>query len=657
MKMINLFILLLLGQIALADPIKEISSPDNAIKVSISFSGKLTYQVFYKNSLLVAPSEIDILLTDGRKLSSSKSIKKISSRTVNAIIQSPVPEKRRNIPDVYNEITLNFNSPFYVVFRVYNDGVAYRIGSRINDSIVIQSEVASFQFPANHSFLHSKVQPGRIDRFHTSFEENYAALPLDSISADHLVFNPALVCPTTGPKIAITESDVLDYPGMFLKGTGNTVLQAVFAGYPKKERAEMAEFSQIVVAERENFIAVTNGNRVYPWRILIIAAEDKALPANDLVYRLASPSRIGDASWITPMQATDEWIIAENIFNVDFKSGINTATYKYYIDFAARVGIESVMMDAGWSDNNDLFKITPGIDIEEIMAYAKSKGVKINMWTLAMTLDKQLDSALARFNKWGVGFIMTDFFDRDDQKANRLFMRIAEACARHKIMIMFHGAPKPSGFNRTYPHAITREGVLGSEFNIWSNRVTPEHNVILPFTRLLSGPMDYEPGLLANGTHKTFRPIEGMVMSQGTRANQLAMYIIYESPVQFFSGNPSQGLLELPFMQLLGSIPTVWDTTIVLDAKVADYIVTARKSGNEWFIGAMTDSTPRKLSVSLDFLEKGEYEATICEDGVNADRYAADYKLTEKLIKPQDLLTFSLQSGGGFVVRLRKRQD
>jgi alpha-glucosidase len=274
------------------------------------------------------------------------------------------------------------------------------------------------------------------------------------------------------------------------------------------------------------------------------------------------------------------------------------------------------------------------------------------MWTLAMTLDKQLEPALERFNKWGVNFIMTDFFDRDDQITMNSIKRIAEACARHKIMIMFHGAPKPSGFSRTYPHAIGREGVLGSEFNMWSDRVTPEHNVTLPFTRMLSGPMDYEPGLLYNGTAKSFRAIPEFVMSQGTRTNQLAMYIVYDSPIQFFTGNPSQGMLEPEFMQLLGSLPTVWDTTIILDAKVSDYIITARRKDNNWYIGAMTDSSARKFTIPLSFLSGNEFTATICEDGINADRFAADYKLFTKTVTSKDSLTFSMQPGGGFVARI-----
>ena len=631
-----------------------IYSPDKKIKLVVSITSNVTYRVFYEDKEIVSPSLIDMILANGTQLSTTKGYRKISTRSNNSIIISPVPEKRINIPDIYNELKIDLKTPFTLIFRAYNDGVAYRISSTIKDSIIVKHEIAVFSFPPS-DLLYSEAQGGRTDRFHTSFEETYTTKPLDSLSEKNLIFNPTVLIPPTGPKIGITESDVDDYPGMFLSGTSTVKLNATFAPYPKTEKPLSGEYPQYVVTEREDFIAKTKGTRNFPWRVLMFASHDKDLPANDLVYRLAAPSTLKNVSWINPVQSTDEWITTENLFNVDFKTGINTATYKFYIDFAAKFGIESVMMDAGWSDNSDLFKINPNINMEEILSHAKSKGVRINMWTLAMTLDKQLEPALERFNKWGVNFIMTDFFDRDDQKIMNIIKRIAEACGRHKIMIMFHGAPKPSGFNRTYPHAITREGVLGAEFNIWSSKATPKHNVTLPFTRMLSGPMDYEPGLLNNATKKNFRSVDENVMSYGTRTNQLAMYVVYESPVQFFTGNPSQGLLEPAFMELLGSIPTVWDTTIVIDAKIAEYIITARKKDNNWYIGAMTDSASRKFTIPLDFLGDGGFTATICEDGLNADRYAADYKLSSRVVSSNENLSFTLQPGGGFMVRLIKK--
>ena len=294
---------------------------------------------------------------------------------------------------------------------------------------------------------------------------------------------------------------------MFLAGNSGNNLKSVFPGYPLEEIITKGEFPQAVVTKRAGYIATTKGTRSFPWRILIIAKNDEELPSNDLVYRLASPSRIGDASWVKPGKCTDEWIVNVNLFNVPFRSGVNTASYKYYIDFAKRFGFDRIMMDAGWSDNSDLFKINPNINMDSILSYAKGKNIKVSMWTLSNALDRQLDSALDRFEKWGVDFIMTDFIDRDDQKTVNFYHRIAKACAAHHIMIMFHGAYPPRGFNRTYPNNITREGVLGSEYNIWSDKPTPSHDVTLPYTRMLAGSFDYEPGILNNATQKGFRQI------------------------------------------------------------------------------------------------------------------------------------------------------
>ncbi len=640
---------------ALAQKKYSLFSPDGKINVEVEIGKEISYTIDYEKESLLLPSKIN-LITQYNAAGFEPKIQRTQTRSVNTTITSPVPEKRKIIPDIYNELNIHLKQPFTIVFRAYNDGVAYRWLTRFTDSVTVYRELASFSFPAPHPVYFSEVQKRQdVDSFHTSFEEPYIVKSLDSIADVNLIFTPTLVAPAIGPKILITESDLEDYPGMFLRGTGKNNLQGDFAPYPLEEYITEGEFPQAVVKRRAEFIARAKGNRSYPWRVMAIAKEDRELPDNDIVYRLAPPSRIGDAFWVNPGQGTDEWIIGINLFNVPFKAGINTATYKYYIDFAQKFGLERIMLDAGWSDYKDLFKINPSLDIDELSAYAKSKGVKLSMWTLAMTLDKQLEPALQQFQKWGVDFVMTDFMDRDDQSMVNFYHRMAQAFAKYKIMIMFHGAFKPAGFNRTYPHAVTREGVLGSEYNIWSEKATPEHNVLLPFIRMVAGPMDYEPGLLDNATKETFRPIGGKVMSIGTRCNQLAMFVVYESPIQIFSGNPSQGLLETDFMELLGSIPTTWDETKVVDGKVGDYIVTARKKGNAWYLGAMTDATARTLTVGLDFLGNGEYETTICEDGINAGRYASDYVLKKVFIKKNDTLTLKLAPGGGYVARLKKR--
>lgn len=628
------------------------TSPDGTMKVNITTDKTLMYSVTAGDKVIVQPCVIDITLASGQKLSDNLSVQSVKTSSISETIIPDVAEKRKSIPDVYNKLLFGVGKNFSVEFRAYNDGIAYRIITRFKDSIIIQNEQAVFNFPANSNIIAPLVEKrDGVDIYHTSFEGIYKHTSLDSITSNDLAFSPVLI-DEGDVKIGVTESDLLDYPGMFLRGTKGFALQGEFAPYPAAERITDDLYPEKIVTARENYIAKTAGTRPLPWRVLMIARNDKELPGNDLVYRLASPSKIGDASWVHPGKCTDEWIINVNLFNVGFKSGVNTASYKYYIDFVKHFGFDRIMMDAGWSDYKDLFKINPDINMDTLAAYAKANGIKISMWTDAATLNRQLDSALLQFKRWGVDFIMTDFIDRDDQKTVRFYERIAKACADAKLMIMFHGAYPPKGFTRTYPNNILRESVLGSEYNIWSDKPTPEHDVTLPFTRMLSGGFDYEPGILNNATKDQFKMVNGNPMSQGTRCHQAAMFVVYDNPLQIFSGNPSQGYLEPEFMHLLGSLPTTWDETKILEASVSNYIVTARQKGNNWYIGGMTNWTERDFTIKLDFIGDGNYELTQCIDGVNADKYASDYTITTTAVKKGDSIKVHLAPGGGMLLRL-----
>ena len=634
---------------------KEILSPDKHLKVVLDGSDKLSFKLFLNNELLIRDSELSIVVLSELPFEPGK-VKKISERSVNEWIVPTVAEKRKNIPDLFTELTVQFMQAYQLVLRVYNDGIAYRFTTGFKGQVTIENEIARYEFPPDAKVFYSSVNKrSDADAYHTSFEEPYRISGFDSLPAGLNIFTPTLIQSAAGTNVIVTESDLDDYPGMFLTRWEGNSLQGNFAGYPLALDTIGAEFKQAIVKTRAPFIAKTTGTRKFPWRVFIVEREDRKLPENDLVYRLGSPSRVQETSWIRPGQGTDEWIIDIALSGVPFKAGINTATYKYYIDFAKKFGLERIMLDAGWSDNNDLFKINPNLDMDEIARYAKEQGIGLSMWTLALTLDRQLEKALEQFNRWGVDFIMTDFMDRDDQPMVNFYSRVAEACARHKIMIMYHGAFKPAGFSRTWPNAITREAVLGSEYNIWSEKATPDHNLMLPFIRMAGGPLDYEPGILDNATRATFRPIAGKVMAPGTRCHQMAMFIVYESPITIFSGNPSQGLKEPEFMNLLGSIPTTWDTTIVLQGKIGEHILTARKKDNDWFVGGMTNWTSRKLDIDLSFLDEGSYDATICADGINADKVATDYTLTSKQVKRNEKIPIIMQPGGGVVMRLKKK--
>lgn len=656
MKNFLLLMILITGMHSYSQEKFQLLSPDKTICVNISAKDKLTYSINVDNKNIIHDANINMQLKNGIELSDG--LTKISTKTksVDETIIAQVPVSRRLIPDVYNELVILLKNNFTVVFRAYNDGIAYRIKTGFKDSVTVQDETATFPF-SDHSFIWAPIIQKRdgLDIFHTSFEETYPYKNLDSISNTDFMYSPVLVNTTGNIKVAITESDLDDYPGMFLKGNSPNTLTGVFAHYPLEEKMIDGEYPEMVVIKRADFIAKTNGTRSFPWRAILIARNDKELPMNDLVYRLASPSKISDVSWIHPGKCTDEWIIDINLFHVPFKSGINTDSYKYYIDFAKRFGFDRIMMDAGWSNTKNLFDINPNINMDTISAYAKKQGIKLSMWTLSMTLDRQLDSALKQFKKWGVDFIMTDFIDRDDQKTVNFYKRITKACAKAHLMIMFHGAYPPKGFNRTYPNNITREGVLGSEYNAWSDKPTSTHNCIIPFTRMLAGPLDYEPGLLDNATPQQFRPIWGKVMSQTTRCQQLAMFVVYDDPMPIFSGNPSQGYMEPEFMELLGSIPAGWDTTIIIDAKVGNYIITARKKNNDWYIAGMCDSSARDFTIDLSFLDNNNYTTTICKDGVNANRNAIDYSIEKTSVKRNSKIPVHLAPNGGFLIRLIKQ--
>jgi alpha-glucosidase len=634
----------------------DLYSPDSSLRLEIRTKDKLSWYLYAGKELLVQSSSVDLELNNQKKLSDKLSVSSHKYSKTNETITVPVPYRKKTIADHFNQLELTLKEPFSVQFRMYDNGMAYRVGMKFKDAVIIKNENVLFELERNASvwFAHMDKRQ-HVDRFHTSFEAIYAKQNLSTVPDTMLTYAPVTVSLANGYHLAISDAGIFDYPGMFLQKKDNG-LQGVFAPFAEKEKLMEGEFPQYVVIQRADYIAKTNGTRMLPWRAILIAKKDIDLPANDLLYMLGDNSKINDVSWIKYGKGTDEWITGINLFNIPFKAGLNTATYKYYIDFAKRFGLDQVMLDAGWSDVKDLFKINPDIDMNELVAYANKNNIRLMLWTLCSTLDKQLDTALKQFNKWGIASIMTDFMDRDDQKMVNFYHRIAKACADHKISVMFHGAYPPKGFNRTWPNAITQEGVLGAEWNIWSELATPDHNVAIAYTRMLAGPLDYEPGLLLNAQKDQFRPIGKNPMSIGTRCHQLAMFAVYDSPLQIFSGNISQGLKEPEFMQLLGSIPTTWDETRILEGKVGEFIVTARKKGNNWFIAGLNNSTPRDISLQLGFLNEGHYSATICKDGLNAHNYGADYEITEKTFQKNDAATIHLAPGGGFMIRLIKNK-
>lgn len=633
----------------------EVQSPDATLVATLTATDSLRLSISTRGTQVLAPSTIG-LLTNQFSVATGTSIRfrKPVITKVNATITNPVPYKRKHIPDHYSEAVFSGMGPWALILRVYNDGVAYRFKLKTSDSVNIISEVADFKFPVIDRAWYANIakRPDQ-DIYHTSFEEPYLNSPGDSIQSG-LAYTPVLV-KAKNINVFITDADVDNYPGMFLR-TGKS-FKGTFAPYPLQEEVMGGEFKQKIVTKRQPFIAKAAPNQLLPWRVIGVSATDGGLLMNDLVYRLGKPADNRDWSWIKPGISTEEWICATNLKGVPFKAGVNTATYKHYIDFASRFGLSFVMLDAGWSDYNNLLKTTPDIDLEAIAAYAKSKNISLILWTLAMTLDQQLEPALTYFEKLGVKAIMTDFMDRDDQKMMDFYSRIAAATANHKIMVMFHGAFKNTGLERTWPHLITREGVIGSEYNIWSDKASPDHDVTIPFTRMITGPMDYEPGFMTNANKATFRPLPLKVMSQGTRTHQLAMFIVYESPMQMFSGNPSDSWPEIDYMGFIANLPTTWHDLKVVDAKIGDYVIVARRNDNDWYLGGMTDWNEREFVVKLDFLGPGSYRFFSCADGPNAAKNAEDYQFGYQLVNSTSEVRIKMAPGGGFAARIIKLDD
>ncbi len=636
----------------LAGKTYSLVSPGGKVRVSIDVGPRVSYSVTYGSTRVLAPSFISMTINDNVVLGRSTVVERVEPRSVDETIRPPVAVKRAVIPDTYSELTIRLRGNYGLCFRAYDDGMAYRFFTGYRREITINAEEATFAFPER-----AAAWVPFTEGLHTSFESRYVRLPLADIGAKRLAYAPVVVELEAGPRVVIAEADLEDYPGMFLTGSdkGLPELKGLFAPYPLEEKLREKSDRELDVVKAGDHIAATQGGRTFPWRVVAVADSDAALVGHDLLYRLAEAPMIKDFSWIRPGKVAWDWWNANMLYGVDFRAGLNTATYKKYVDFAARNGLEYVILDEGWSDPGDLFKLNAGIDVPGLAAYAAGKKVGLVLWCVWLTLDGQMDRALDQFAAWGVRGIKVDFMDRDDQKMVGFYWRCAEAAARRRLVVDFHGAHLPAGLYRAYPNILTSEGLMGLEHAKWSDSVTPDHDLALPFTRMFAGPMDYTPGAMRNAMKDRFRPDFELPMSQGTRCHQMAMFVVFESPLQMLCDSPSAYEAEPGLLGFLSGIPTVWDETKPLEGKIEDYIVLARKSGPDWFAAAMTDWTPRALELRLDFLDDGVYDAEILSDGLNADRYASDYRRELKTLKRGDRLKIELASGGGWVARFRKK--
>ena len=553
----------------------------------------------------------------------------------------------------YNQMDFSLGRGFGWQVRVFDEGVAYRFYTENKKETVVADETADFCFPEDSrcwlAYSTNDEKP-----FAMAFQNYYDETTLSQAPGKY-AFLPVTV-ERGGVKVTILESDLRSYPGMFLV-TEKSALRASFPRYPRK----MGYYKwrgMSYVEETEDFIAKSTGARTYPWRVMAITENDTDMPVNNLVYALATPSQIADTSWIKPGKVAWDWWNDWNLKGVDFEAGINTRTYQYYIDFAAKHHIPYVVLDEGWYDSSkgDIMNPIGGIDLQGLIDYGKQRGVSIVLWTVFNVLDEHLEEACEKYTAMGIKGWKIDFLDRNDQTAVEMAERLARTCARYKLFVDYHGYFAPTGMSRTYPNILNYEGVFGMEEARWAKKDTdmPRYDVTFPYIRMMAGTVDFTPGAMRNGTKHNWVECYQNPVSMGTRCHQLACYVVHDSPFTMLCDTPTNYEREEESVDLITAIPDVFDETRIVQGKMGEYIVTARRKGNDWYVGGQTNWDGRDIVLDLDFLSEGSYRATVVTDGVNANHNAEDYRVERRTLTSADQLPLRMASGGGFVVVLRK---
>jgi alpha-glucosidase len=558
--------------------------------------------------------------------------------SLNEIVVPVIREKSASIPNHFHELTLSFHSERSITFRLYEKGLAYRWNTMYADSLTIRSEELILHFDETDSAWFQSEE-----HFGSSYETPYEHERIGILEKGKLLLLPLLAHKKGGPFILVTESDLRDYPGLWFRGTGTNTVESVHPPFPCQYNQEGTPC---------DFVARTGGSRSYPWRIIAVADTEAELIDNHMVYLLASPSIIGETSWIEPGVVAFDWWAKMNIYGVDFRAGINTETAKYFIDFCAAYGFKYFLFDDGWSPRENLLSVVPGLDMEEVAGYAKKKGVKLMLWVYWKGLKNQFEEAFDQFGEWGIEGIKMDFMNRDDQPMVRFIEEVAEEAARRKMVVNYHGVYKPAGLRRTYPNILTREGLIEFEYNGWSHHDSPEHHNLLPYIRMFTGPMDYIPATMRNATPSNFRPVNDYPMGQGTRAHSMALFVILNSPMTMLPDSPSDYYRETECTEFLAQVPVEWDETRLLQGQVGDYTILARRNSNDWFVGAITDETGRDIALGTDFLADGKYSIEFIQDGINAGLRANDYTRGEWIIYAGEQLNLSLAPAGGWVAKI-----
>lgn len=644
---------------------KQITSPDGTLKVTVTVADDIRWSVEDDGKRIIAPSQIAMQIGQSEVWGEKPSLRKATVGKIDEVIPSPL-YKKSEVDNRCTTLTLAFKGDYAIELRAYDNAAAYRFVSTRKGDYTVKNEVSEWGFAEDNTVYGSYVKFNRkgtgnaIEKqYYNSFENAYFVEPLKKMDPERLMFLPLLV-EVDDKKVCITESDLMSYPGMYLyNSNGDTTLEGNFAPYPDKVTQGGHNMLQGEVQTRKPYIAEVSGPRSFPWRICIVADNDAELLDDDMVFRLSQPNAIGDTSWIKPGKVAWDWWNDWGLYGVDFKPGINNRTYEYYIDFAARNGIEYVILDEGWSVNKkaDLMQVIPEIDVKHLCDYAKERGVGIVLWAGYWALNRDMEGVMKHYAEMGVKGFKIDFMDRDDQQMVDFYERAAVTAAKYKLMCDFHGAYKPCGLSRKYPNVVNYEGVNGLEQMKWStielDQVT--YDVMIPFIRMVAGPMDYTQGAMVNAQKASYHASNSEPMSQGTRCRQLAMYVVFESPFNMLCDSPTNYEKEPVCTEFIAKIPTVWDETEALDGKVGEYCIIARRAGDVWYVGGMTNWDEREVEIDLSFLGEGNYAATEFVDGPNANKLGRDFLKKSIEVKGGSKLKVKMAQGGGFAMKIEKR--
>lgn len=642
----------------------RVTSPDGHISATVMVGEDIRYSVSRNEQTLIAPSTISMNLSDGTVFGRNDKVRK-TVRTSFDDTFSTVAYKKAEVRDNYNQILLNFKE-FSLIFRAYDDGVAYRFVSNLDKKKTYEviSEQAEFNFGEDRQAFIPYVNSGAKTvegQYFNSFENTYTVQNLSQWRKDRLAFLPLVVAADEGVKILITEADLTNYPGMHVIGTeGSNSLKGTFAPYPKVIEQGGHNRLQGMVMERENFIAKTSGDEVFPWRVIMVSTSDSQLAVNDMVWKLSPKQDAGtDYGWVKPGKVAWDWWNDWNLYGVDFKAGINNETYKYYIDFASTHGIAYVILDEGWAVNlqADLFQVIPEIDIQELVDYGKERGVGIILWAGYWAFNRDMEKVCRHYSEMGVKGFKVDFMDRDDQLMVNFHARAAETAARYGLMLDFHGTYKPTGLSRRWPNVVNYEGVHGLEQMKWKPKECDQvtYDVTVPFIRMAAGPMDYTQGAMRNASKSNYRPVYNEPMSQGTRCRQLAEYVVFDSPLNMLCDSPSNYIAEAECTEFIAACPETWDESLGVNGEIGKYITIARRSGDAWYVGALTNWDERALTLDLSFLGEGDWTLDIFQDGPNAEKAARDYVHTTATVPADRKITAHLAPGGGWAAKITRK--